>query len=71
MVKELQRKIEWLEKRHEEQHALVESIENDRRLNRSSIALKNLKDAKKEKLRLKDHITWMKELERRLTDTTG
>jgi len=71
MVKELQRKIEWLEKQHEEQHALVESIESDRRLDRSSVAMKHLKDAKKEKLRLKDHITWMKELEKRLTDTTG
>ena len=58
MENELQRKIEWLEKRHEETHLMVERIEQDRRLDRSTKAQTLLRQAKKEKLRLKDHIAW-------------
>lgn len=71
MEKELQRKIAWLEKRHEEQSKIVENIENDRKSDRSSTTMKKLRDAKKEKLRLKDHLEWMKTLEKKLTDFTG
>ena len=71
MENELQHKIEWLEKRHEETHLTVEGIEQDRRLDRSTKAQTLLRQAKKEKLRLKDHIAWMKKLEKRLTDSTG
>jgi uncharacterized protein YdcH (DUF465 family) len=71
MENELQRKIEWLEKRHEETHLMVEGIEQDRRLDRSTKAQTLLRQAKKEKLRLKDHIAWMKKLEKKLTDSTG
>jgi len=63
MEKELQKKIAWLEKRHAEQSEIVEKIENDRRLDRSSTAMKQLKDAKKEKLRLKDHIEMLRKLD--------
>lgn len=66
MENELQRKIEWLEKRHAAVAEDVENIENDRRLDRSSRAQVLLRHAKKEKLRLKDHIQWMKNLESRL-----
>lgn len=63
MEKELQRKIAWFEKRHAEQSEIVEKIECNRRLDRSDTALKQLKDAKKEKLRLKDHIELLKKLD--------
>lgn len=63
MEKELQRKIAWFEKRHAEQSEIVEKIESDRKLDRSDTALKQLKDAKKEKLRLKDHIQFLKKLD--------
>ena len=66
MEKELQRKIAWFEQRHAEQSKIVENIENDRKLNRSTNALKQLKDAKKEKLRLKDNIEWLKKIENQL-----
>jgi len=63
MEKELQRKIAWLEQRHAEQSEIVEKIESDRRLDRSFAALKQLKEAKKEKLRLKDHIELLKKID--------
>lgn len=63
MEKELQRKIAWFEKRHAEQSEIVEKIESDRKLDRSDTALKQLKDAKKEKLRLKDHLELLKRLD--------
>ena len=63
MEKELRRKIAWLERRHAEQSKVVEKIENDRCHDRSSAALKELKDAKKEKLRLKDHIEMLRKLD--------
>lgn len=66
MEKELQRKIAWFENRHAEQAKKVEAIENDRKLDRSSTTHKHLKEAKKEKLRLKDHIEWLKKLESQL-----
>ena len=62
MEKELQKKIAWLEQRHAEQSEIVAELENDRRLNRSDTSLKKLKDAKKEKLRLKDFILCLKKL---------
>ena len=63
MEEELQRKIAWFEARHAEQSEIVEKIESDRKLDRSDTALKQLKDAKKEKLRLKDHIQFLKKLD--------
>jgi hypothetical protein len=66
MEKELQRKIAWFENRHAEQAKKVQVIENDRKLDRSSTAHKQLKEAKKEKLRLKDHIEWLKKLANQL-----
>ncbi len=66
MEKELQRKIAWFEKRHEQANEVVEQLENDRRLDRSTRAQKLIREAKKEKLRLKDHITWLKKLESQL-----
>lgn len=66
MEKELQKKIAWFEQRYAEQSKIVENIENDRKLNRSTSALKQLKDAKKEKLRLKDNIEWLKKIENQL-----
>lgn len=71
MEKELQRKIAWLEKQHEALERIVDSIENDRRLDRSNTAMKNLRNAKKEKLRIKDHLEWMRALEKKRTDFTG
>ena len=62
MENELTRKIAWLEKRHEEIHQHVEMLEADRSSDRSSEKLFELKQAKKEKLRLKDHIEFMKKL---------
>ena len=64
MENELQRKIEWLEKRHALVAEEVKKIEKDRRLDRSVRAQSLLRAAKKEKLRLKDHIQWMKKLGR-------
>lgn len=68
MVDELRKKIEWFEKRHAAQALLVESLESDRKINRSSESLKQIKDAKKEKLRLKDNINFLKLLERRILE---
>jgi len=62
MEKELQKTIAWYEKKHAEQSAIVEKIENNRKSDRSLNALKQLKDAKKKKLRLKDNIEWLKKL---------
>ena len=62
MEKELQRKIEWLEKRLEEQTTTVKKLESDRQLDRSSELQSKLKEAKKEKLKLKDHIRMFNEL---------
>ena len=62
MEKELQRKIDWLKSRHEQQAKLVEQIETNRQSDRSSTAKQQLKDAKKEKLRLKDMIAMMERL---------
>lgn len=62
MEKELQRKIDWLKSRHEQQAKLVEQIETIRQSDRSSSAKQQLKDAKKEKLRLKDMIAMMERL---------
>lgn len=62
MERELQRKIEWLKSRHEEQALIVEEIEKDRRHDRSSTAQRQLRDAKKEKLRLKDMIAMFEKL---------
>ena len=67
MEKELQRKLEWLEQRFEEQDQIVESIESDRQLNRSSSSKTKLKAAKKEKLRLKDHIHLLRKLDENRT----
>ena len=66
MEKELQRKIAWFEKRHAEHEQKVEELENDRRLNRSTTAQAQLRYAKKEKLRMKDQIAWLKKLENQL-----
>ena len=52
-------------------YKIVDGIENDRRLDRSDTAMKKLRDAKKEKLRIKDHLEWMKALEKKLIDFTG
>ena len=66
MEKELQRKIAWFEKRHEQASEVVEQLENDRRLDRSTRAQKLIRDAKKEKLRMRDQIEWLKKLESQL-----
>jgi len=63
MEKELTRKIAWLEKRHEEMHLHVEMLEADRNIDRSPNKLFELKQAKKEKLRLKDHVELLKKLQ--------
>jgi len=70
MEKELLRKIEWLEKRHETAHVMIETIEKDRQLDRSNKSRELLRQAKKEKLRLKDHIVWMKNLGKKLESET-
>jgi len=62
MEEELQRKIAWYEKRHAEQSKIVNSLEKERQINRNSMVLQKLKEAKKEKLRLKDSIEWLKKL---------
>lgn len=62
MEKELERKLEWLEKRHAEMHGMVEALEADRNLDRSNRAQLLLKNAKKEKLRLKDMKTTLEKL---------
>ena len=56
MEKELQHKIEWLEKRYKDQEKIVAQLERDRQSDRSSELQTKLKEAKKEKLKLKDHI---------------
>jgi len=66
MVKELQRKIEWFEDRHSKQKQLIDSLEADRNHDRSSEAQKLIRDAKKEKLRLKDSIEWLKKIANQL-----
>lgn len=63
MEKELQRKIDWLKNRHEQQAKLVEQMEANRQSDRGSIAKQQLKEAKKEKLRLKDMIAILERLE--------
>lgn len=63
MVNEIQKKIAWFETRHAEHAAMVEKLENDRRLDRSTTAQGQLRYAKKEKLRMKDQIAWLKKLE--------
>lgn len=63
---ELQRKIAWFEARHAEHEAMVDKLENDRRLDRSTTAQAQLRYAKKEKLRMKDQIAWLKKLENQL-----
>lgn len=63
MENELQKKIEWLEKRYEDVSKMVEQLENERKLNRSTRTQKMIRDAKKEKLRLKDHVSWLKKIE--------
>ena len=63
MENQLQKKIGWLEKRREELSETVNTLEDDRRLDRSTRTQKLIRDAKKEKLRLKDHIAWPKKVE--------
>jgi len=62
MEKELQHKIEWLEKRHKDQEKIVAQLERDRQSDRSSELQATIKEAKKEKLKLKDHIRMFHEL---------
>lgn len=62
MEKELQHKIEWLEKRYKDQEKIVAQLERDRQSDRSSELQTKLKEAKKEKLKLKDHIRMLNEL---------
>ena len=62
MEKELERKLEWLEKRHAEMHEMVETLEADSHLDQSTRAQLLLKNAKKEKLRLKDMKEMLKKL---------
>ena len=62
MEKELQHKIEWLEKRYKDQEKIVAQLERDRQSDRSSELQTKLKEAKKEKLKLKDHIRMFNEL---------
>lgn len=66
MEEELQRKIAWFEKRRAEHEQKVEELEKDRRLNRSTTKQAQLRYAKKEKLRMKDQIAWLKKLENQL-----
>jgi len=66
MEEELQRKIAWFEKRYAEHEQKVEELEKDRRLNRSTTKQAQLRYAKKEKLRMKDQIAWLKKLENQL-----
>lgn len=62
----IQRKIVWFQKRLSEQEQLIESLEQNRQFDRSGSAQKNIREAKKEKLRLKDNIEWLKKLESQL-----
>lgn len=62
MEKELQRKIEWLEKRYKEQEKIVARLERERQTDRSSELQATIKEAKKEKLKIKDHIRMFNEL---------
>lgn len=64
MEKELQHKIAWLEKRHAKMHEHVETLEAKHHL--SDDEQFELKLTKKEKLRLKDQLEWMKKLENQL-----
>ena len=66
MEKELQNKIGWYEQRHAKQSLIVEDLESRSKLDRSDDLLTQLRTAKKEKLRLKDHIEWLKKLENQL-----
>lgn len=66
MEKELQKKIAWFEQRHAEHEKKVEELEKDRKLNRSTTKQAQLRYAKKEKLRMKDQIAWLKKLENQL-----
>ena len=66
MEKELQRKIEWFETRMSEAAKKIEELEKDRQLNRSTTKQAQLRYAKKEKLRMKDQIAWLKKLENQL-----
>jgi len=63
MEKENQSKINWLEKKHEAASDIVGRLESDRRLDRSTRAQQLLRNAKKEKLRLKDEIACLKNQE--------
>ena len=63
MEKELQNKIAWFEKRHAEHAMMVEKLENDRRLDRSTTAQAQLRYAKKEKLRMKDQLELLRKLD--------
>lgn len=49
---------------------MIETIEKDRQLDRSNKSRELLRQAKKEKLRLKDHIVWMKNLGKKLESET-
>ena len=60
MEKELQHKIEWLEKRHKDQEKIVAQLERDRQSDRSSELQTKLKEAKKEKLKLKELVSKFK-----------
>ena len=62
MEKELQRKIEWLEKRYKDQEKIVARLERERQTDRSSELQATIKEAKKEKLKIKDHIRMFNEL---------
>ena len=66
MAKELEDKIAWIRARHNEQSNIVEQLEIDRRLDRSGTALTRLKEAKREKLRLKDQLTWLMNVKKNL-----
>ena len=66
MEKELQRKIEWFEKRHERHSNNVKKLEKSRCSDRSPLTQSQLHHAKKEKLRMRDQIRWLKNLEKRL-----
>ena len=62
MEKELQRRIEWLEKRYKDQEKIVARLERERQTDRSSELQATIKEAKKEKLKIKDHIRMFNEL---------
>lgn len=66
MERELQTKIGWLETRMSEAAKKIEELEKDRQLNRSTTKQVQLRYVKKEKLRMKDQIAWLKKLENQL-----